>query len=707
MSAWSLIERTYPMRLLAKLNFRTKIGLGTFLIVAFVSLATVPPAARMISDALFSEAKKRGEALVENLALRAVDPLLSMDLLRLTNMVDEVQAVSDDVEYAFVMDRQGKVAAHTFEGGFPVELRGANKPDGRSVHIQLLDTGRERIYDLAAPVLIAGDPFGVVRVGLSQSNIRSSVDKLVAALAFLATASLAGALLLSTVFARRVTRRLNILRSHAERLVMGDLASTTGGGSFRNCWEIRNCGLSVCPAHGDKERRCWYLAGTLCPECGEDAYPGKLDSCRRCTVYQQNSGDEIQDLAETFDVMAISLSTHIQELTEAQKDLTRQQNILRTVLDSTPDFVCLMDTDNRILAANAAFARFVGQTSSGVIGKTERDLFRTEEAEQRIRDNSRVLRTGVAEHGEMRVFAANDARWFHVVRVPVRDASGKVIGVLRTARDVTDLKTYEGQLIQAQKMESLGKLAGGVAHEINTPLGIILGYAQLLQEDVPSESSVHGDLKIIERQTKVCRKIVADLLGFSRQHESRKTEMDVNHSILEVVSLVRHAFSLDRALIETDLDEELPYMIGDREKLKQVWMNLLTNAKDAMDGGSIRVTSRLCEIGDKLVVSVADTGSGIEEENLKKVFDPFFSTKAVGKGTGLGLSVSYGIVEDHGGRIEAASPVPGRYRAQRLPKNAKRGPGAVFHVVLPLWPSHPDVEHQNAPGPAAKKENLD
>ncbi|MFW5836779.1 MAG: sensor histidine kinase, partial [Desulfovibrionaceae bacterium] len=194
-------------------------------------------------------------------------------------------------------------------------------------------------------------------------------------------------------------------------------------------------------------------------------------------------------------------------------------------------------------------------------------------------------------------------------------------------------------------------------------------------------------------QAKVCRKIVADLLGFSRQHESSKAEMDVNHAILEVVSLVRHSFSLDRVAIETDLDEELPYMIGDREKLKQVWMNLLTNAKDAMaGGGAVRVSSRLCEIGDKLVVSVADTGSGIDPDSLKKVFDPFYSTKAVGQGTGLGLSVSYGIVEDHGGRIEAASPSPGDLRPREVPAGAEPGPGAVFHVVLPLWPAGVEAE---------------
>lgn len=682
------------MRIIGKLKFRTKIGLGAFLIVAVVALATVLPASRMVRDALLEEAHKRGRALAENLALRAVDPLLSMDLLRLTNMVDELRSVSDDVVYAFVVDDTGKVAAHTFDEGFPVELKDANQPDGRQVCIQLLDAGDQRIDDVAAPVIVAGDLFGEVRVGLSRTAIRRSVDRLAAALAGLAAAALAGALLLSTVFARRVTRRLNVLRSHAERLVMGDLAPTAGGGSHRNCWEIRQCSLEQCPAHGDDEHRCWYLAGTLCPECDEAEFPDKLDSCRACPVYRENAGDEIQDLAETFDVMAVTLNTHIQELTEAQKDLTRQQHILRTVMDSTPDFVCLMDAENRILAANAAFARFAGQTPEAIIGHTEEDLFEPEEAMRRMQDNNRVLRTGMAEHGEMRIPAEHGGtRWFHVVRVPVRDAGGRVMGVLRTARDVTELKTYEGQLIQAQKMESLGKLAGGVAHEINTPLGIILGYAQLLQEDVPADSPVLEDLKTIERQAQVCRQIVADLLGFSRQHEPSKTEMDVNHAILEVISLVRHAFNLDRVAIAAELDEELPYMIGDREKLKQVWMNLLTNAKDAMpEGGAIRVSSRLCEIGDKLVVSVADTGAGIAEDNIKKVFDPFFSTKTVGQGAGLGLSVSYGIVEDHGGRLEAASPVPEPYRPQEVPEGVAPGPGSVFHVVLPLWPSAADAE---------------
>jgi len=177
---------------------------------------------------------------------------------------------------------------------------------------------------------------------------------------------------------------------------------------------------------------------------------------------------------------------------------------------------------------------------------------------------------------------------------------------------------------------------------------------------------------------------VADLLGFSRQHESSMGEMDLNASVEEMTSLVRHTFGLEKVALELDLALDLPLLTGDREKLNQVWMNLLNNARDAMPGGgAIRVRTRLRPGQGKntglVVVSVTDSGTGISPEHLSKVFDPFFSTKGVGEGTGLGLSVSFGIVQNHGGGIEAESPAPEELRAP-----GAGGPGTVFHVLLPL-----------------------
>ena len=164
----------------------------------------------------------------------------------------------------------------------------------------------------------------------------------------------------------------------------------------------------------------------------------------------------------------------------------------------------------------------------------------------------------------------------------------------------------------------------------------------------------------MEKQAKVCRKIVADLLGFSRQTDSAKLEMCFNNSLMEAISLVRHTFGLDKVYIMTDLDERMPIIYGDPEKLKQVWINLLTNARDAMveSGGLLLVRSRLDSPAQKVTAWFADTGSGIDPENLQQIFDPFFTTKPVGQGTGLGLSVSFGIIEDHDGSIAVQSPVP-------------------------------------------------
>jgi signal transduction histidine kinase len=235
-------------------------------------------------------------------------------------------------------------------------------------------------------------------------------------------------------------------------------------------------------------------------------------------------------------------------------------------------------------------------------------------------------------------------------------------------------------------MEDLGRLAGGVAHEINTPLGIILGYAQMLLEDVEPESQMAADLRIIEKQTKICSNIVSDLLGFSRQNQTTRTEVDINESIQEVISLVEHTFKLSHVRIFHDYDPNIPEIEGDKDKLKQVWLNLLNNAFDAVkQNGCIKITTKLCAHRRRVAITVTDTGTGIRQEILNKIFDPFFSTKPVGKGTGLGLSVTFGIIQDHGGRINVLSPAPKEYIQAMGEYRQNSGPGTVFLVELPLW----------------------
>ncbi|WP_176629276.1 ATP-binding protein [Desulfolutivibrio sulfodismutans] len=674
------------MRVLDKLKFSTKINLGSLLIVTLIALPLAFVVSRMAADALIDETKKRGLVISENLASRAADSMLAMDLLRLKNMVDEYKGVQDIV-YAFITDRDGNVMVHTFVQGFPVELLAANEADDATTsNVRLIFTGRDYIYDFAAPIMIVGARFGTARVGLSRTQTQNSVNRLVFFIFTLSGAALVPAILFSSLFARQVTRRIGLLREHAEEVVKGNLDMRTGPVVAANCWEIMNCDLTHCPAYGDTRRRCWYLAGTLCPDCTDPEDGDKEESCKNCPVYNRNKGDEIQDLAETFDVMALSLKTHLEELKQAEGVLTRQEQLLRTILDATPDYVCLIGDNLKYLSVNKAFADYVGRSAHDIEGLSEFDLFPEAEAKITREEDLRVVRTGLPFDREKRARRGQRDMWLHVVRAPVFDKDGRVMGLLRTARDVSQLKLFQEQLIQSQKMESVGKLAGGVAHEINTPLGVILGYAQLLQEEVDKDSQIYEDLKIMEKQAKVCRKIVADLLGFSRQTDSAKLEMCFNNSLMEAISLVRHTFGLDKVYIMTDLDERMPIIYGDPEKLKQVWINLLTNARDAMieGGGLLLVRSRLDSPAQKVTAWFADTGSGIDSGNLQKIFDPFFTTKPVGQGTGLGLSVSFGIIEDHDGSITAQSPVPKGFFNQDAVEAPGRGPGTVFVVDLPL-----------------------
>lgn len=678
------------MRLLSAMRFRTKIIVGSSGIIVFIALLLAGTISRMATQALINENKKRGTVLAETLSVRVADSMLAEDLLRLKNMVDELSQL-EDIEYAFIINNDGDIIVHSFNIGFPKQLRNVNKAPKSGVSIKLLDAGKQRIYDFAAPVEIAGQLFGTVRVGLSRTKIQTVVNKLLWTIVTISCAALLLAVFSSTIFARRVTYRLGRLREYAEEVVKGNLELQTGPSLVRNCWEIMDCNLKHCPAYGDERRRCWYLAGTLCPECEEGTLEEKSESCKRCIVYKINKGDEIQDLAETFDVMALTLKAHLEELKDAEKVLIRQQQLMSTILDVTPDFVCLFNENMEYLAVNKAYADFLGISQLDIVGKSDLDVFfPRDRANEMFEENKNVLLSGETMHREMHFKKDGREYWLHIVKVPVFDREGKIIGLLRTARNITKIKQYQEQLIQAQKMESLGKLAGGVAHEINTPLGVILGYAQLLQEDVDNESQVSNDLKTIEKQAKVCRKIVADLLGFSRQTFSSKRDICFNNTIMEASSLVRHTFSLDKVEIVVDLDDRLPVIRADPEKLKQVWINLFNNARDAMPkGGIIYVKARLDSPNQLVKVWVADTGSGIEDEDLKRIFDPFFSTKAVGQGTGLGLSVSFGIIEDHGGEIKALSPLPDEINPVRIlgtsfQDSVSPGPGTVFLVELPL-----------------------
>jgi two-component system, NtrC family, sensor kinase len=674
-------------RFITRHSFQSKINLGLAFIIVCFGLVLGVMNHQVSSRAVLQETLKRGQALAVNLSARAVESILSMNFLRLTNLVTDMAQTDEEenIVYAFIMDNHGQVLGHTFRNGFPVALRLANRVgDDQVFSVQLLETGMERIYDFASPVMVGSTRLGTVRVALSHTAIKASINRLMWVNMGMTAGATLLALICSTFFARTVTRRINALRHSAEEVVKGNLDIQVSPPLDRNCWEIMNCEEPLCPAYKDQIRRCWYIAGTFCPQCSKERFPEKVHNCLYCPVYRRNAGDEIQSLAESFEFMALTLKNHIEELRLSEQNLARQKQLLKTILDATPDLVTLQDKNLVYLAVNRAFCRYSGREEEEIIGRTDSDIFDEKQADLNFHEDKQILLTGEPFSKEIMTKGSEGKKWYHVVKLPVAEQD-RIIGLLSTARDITVVKQYQEKMIHSQKIEDLGRLAGGVAHEINTPLSIILGYAQLLLKDIPAEDPVSRDIAIIEKQAQVCRKIVADLLSFSRSSDKQKIRMDVNVSIQEVIDLVEHIFRQKRIIIIRELDNLIPPISGDKERLKQVWMNLLNNAVDAIGkDGCIFIRSKLCAHRKRLVVFVADTGSGIEEEDLSRIFEPFFTTKPVDKGTGLGLSVIFGIIKDHGGRISALSPVPVEYR-DIFPKcEGKPGPGAIFFVELPL-----------------------
>ncbi len=673
----------YLSKFLHRRRFRTKITLGVAFMLVICGLGIGLILSSMSSGALLLEGKKRGMALTSGLAFRLAEPILAMDFLRMKNLIDNVQGQYDDILYVFLTDAGGNILAHSFTGGFPTDLLLVNV-DGRKEQPLHLTTEHGPVYDFNAAIILGASNLGTVRLGLSRSEIDTQIhrQRLTTLVATLGVVGIG--IFLALWFSHTVTFRLNRLRESVEEIVQGKLDVQAGFPLEKYCWQLMDCKRRECPAYGDVRRRCWYLAGTLCDNCRDRESPLKLESCRHCTVYKHNFGDELQDLAEAFDAMAMTVKKHIEELTEREKTIARQQGLLKTIMNVTPDFITLQDKDLTYTFAGKAFCDFFKLKEQDVIGKTDFDIFKSGHADLNFYEGTQILDSGKPLVKEICLSQDEEQKWFHVIKVPVYDQDGTVMGVLLTARDISMLKKFQEQLIQSQKMEDLGRLAGGVAHEINTPLGIILGYSQLLMDDIKDEEALEG-MKIIEKQTKVCRKIVADLLGFARNSQSASETVDVNDSIRKVTNLVEHSFFLKGIKILFALTVNIPPITGDEARLKQVWLNLLNNAADAIGkDGVVSVRTIFDAEGQRIEVRIADTGKGITKAHLPKVFDPFFTTKEVGKGTGLGLSVSFGIITEHGGKISVLSPPPAEYLPKDVLITEHMGPGAVFIVELPL-----------------------
>ena len=374
------------------------------------------------------------------------------------------------------------------------------------------------------------------------------------------------------------------------------------------------------------------------------------------------------------------LRTLQQEVKEKTKDLQlyaerlrRSQERYQTLVESADDLIYTLDVNCNIVSVNQYCTRLVGREASELIGKDIRDVIEYDDPQSLCAVLRRVLSTSEGIVHEEKVRIGGRQYWLDTKYKAMTSERTGMVGMLVISRDITEHKMVEERLFHTEKLASLGSLSAGVAHEINNPIAIILGFTEILLERFSQGSKEYEILKTIERQGNNCKKIVENLLAFARIPEKTTTETDVLEDLQKVVNVVMNTLVTEKIDLVTDIEENLPMVKGDGQQLEQVFLNIINNAVAAMDGGGILTIS--AHRSDHTVdISFTDTGHGISSEYIDKIFEPFFTTKTVGEGTGLGLSVSYGIVKKFGGDI--------RVKSQTAEEG--REPGTTFTVSLPV-----------------------
>ncbi|RTZ96287.1 MAG: PAS domain-containing sensor histidine kinase [Deltaproteobacteria bacterium] len=368
---------------------------------------------------------------------------------------------------------------------------------------------------------------------------------------------------------------------------------------------------------------------------------------------------------------------------EIEQQLQNTNILLRKLILNAVDGVIAVDKTGKVLIFNNTATELFGYTIEEALNSVNiREIYPEGVAYEVMR---KLRSEEYGGRGKLRSYQV-DVLDKQGNRIPIdlnaaivydNDQEVASIGFFHDMREILEMKAEledtRVQLLQAEKMASLGKLAAGVAHQLNNPLSGITLFTKLVLEDYDLESGARKDLSRVLRDVKRCRDTVKELLEFARQTRHLMQPHDINRAISRTLFLLENQSLFQNIRIEKELDPELPAVKSDIQQINHLFMNIILNAAQAMDGkGRLTLRTGLLPGGDRVRIEIADTGPGIPEDILPKIFDPFFTTKEEGEGTGLGLSLVYGIVKDHGGLIRAES---------------QAGKGTTFIIELPLNPT--------------------
>jgi len=599
-----------PIRLQTRL-----ILYSTLLIVLIMALVFLLVEKRQ-SEIIQEEAKKRGMAIAQNLASISTNALLTYNYVVLEQNAERV-ALEEDILYIIIHDKENKVAAYSQHG----EKQGMVLTDEVSQKavrtkeplIQSTHSGVKGspLLDISIPVYIkeSQEKWGTVRIGLSLERMHEQISKTRLNLLLLGLFTIVLGNLGSIFFARRITKPISKL-----------------------------VGTTISAAQGNLHQ-----------------------------VIDIRTGDEIEELARNFNFMMEQIRRHRNELEDRLQEITSLKAYTDHVLASMTNGLMTIDLEKKIVTVNEMAKRIVGRGKEGIAGFSMEQVLGEQHPLYKILMETLTQEKGIS-HIEVELKRDGESLWLIAGTSLLIGGEGKTIGALVIFQDITQIKSLEEKLRQADRLAALGILSAGLAHEIKNPLSAIKTFVQLLPQKIGNPSFMEKFNITVPREVDRINHLVEDLLELTRKRVRSLVDLKADSLIHQVIDLHGEELKKRQIAFQDHLNKTILPVHGDAETLYRAFSNLIINAIQAMpNGGTLSISSKLDSSSSSVEITFRDTGIGMDETTAKNIFNPFFTTKD--KGVGLGLALTRKIIEDHRGTIEVVS---------------EKGMGTTFTVLLPV-----------------------
>jgi PAS domain S-box-containing protein len=584
------------------IHLQTRLIFYSTLMIVLVMTLIILLVEKRQSATIQEESKRRGMTIARNLAAVSTNALLTYNYVVLEQNAERV-ALEEDMTYVIIHDKEGRVAAYSQrdekQGTFLTDEVSLKALEAKEPLIQAIMFGekRIRILDIAIPVYIkeSQEKWGTIRIGLSMERMYQEILRTRLNLLFLGFLALLVGILGSIFFARRITYPIS-------QLVEATISASRGN----------------------------------------------LD--QRIEIHTR---DEIEELGKNFNHMIQQIRLHQNELEQRLREITSLKAYTDNVISSMINGLITLDLDQRIVTLNGMAERILGIKGESVKGVSIGQVLGEDHPINKA-INETLFRGKEITHAELEIKKNGHSLWLMGSTSFLSDGRGERMGVLIVFQDITELKLMEERLRQADRLAALGTLSAGLAHEIKNPLSAIKTFVQLLPKKMDSSSFMEKFHGTVPREIERIHQLVEDLLELTRRRKKPWAPLNINTLIHQVIELHEEEMKRKGIVVEAHLDSSIPLIQGDSDSIYRAFSNLVINAIQAMPkGGKLMIRSELDRESSLIQILFQDTGIGMDEETVKNLFNPFFTTKD--KGVGLGMALTHKIIEDHKGVIEVMS----------------------------------------------------